>query len=75
MSSTSSEDHLRKCAHGPCICMVYPEQEYCSRHCSRAANTEKTEEKCDCGHLNCAMKGTSQSKPQLSFPASRPAAL
>lgn len=60
MSSTSREDHLRKCAHGPCICMVYLEQEYCSRHCSRDSNTEKTEEKCDCGHLNCAIRGSSQ---------------
>jgi hypothetical protein len=58
MDRTTVEESFRKCPYGPCECMIYPEQKYCSIHCSAADETDKIE--CDCGHLHCALTGASR---------------
>lgn len=60
MDSAMVEKGLRKCPHGPCECMIYLEQRYCSNRCSVADRAEETEVQCDCGHLNCASKWASR---------------
>jgi hypothetical protein len=76
MDSTTAEESLRKCPHGPCECMIYPEQKYCSIHCSTAENADEIE--CDCGHLNCGLAGVSRGRKvpsvldsQIGSPCSR----
>jgi hypothetical protein len=44
---------LRKCAHGPCRCLVPSTQEYCSDYCSDADDVENAEIHCGCDHLHC----------------------
>jgi len=40
MNSAMVKEGLRKCPHEPCVCLIYPDQEYCSAHCSIAADAE-----------------------------------
>jgi len=75
MSNVIDEEHLRKCAHEPCICMVYPEQGYFSTHCSMASEAVSPELSCDCGLRNCALKGLRKDKPELLIHAGSQAAL
>ena len=60
MDGAMDEESPRKCPHGPCECMISPEQRYCSIHCSAAENADENE--CDCGHLNCALAGVSRGR-------------
>ncbi len=47
-------DHLKKCAHVPCVCEITSEQEYCSDRCrNNAADGSDT---CTCGHIDCAVE-------------------
>jgi hypothetical protein len=70
MNSAMVKEGLRKCPHGPCECMIYPEQRYCSIRCSAAE--EADEIVCDCGHLHCALTGVSRRRMPLSMPIAVP---
>jgi hypothetical protein len=58
MNNTRDAESLRKCAHGPCQCLVPLTQEYCSTYCSDADDVDNTELHCDCGHGECVPKRT-----------------
>lgn len=42
-----------KCGHELCNCVVSGDTEYCSDHCSEAAEQDIVEISCDCGHPGC----------------------
>ncbi len=72
MDSAVVEESLRKCPHGACECMIYPEQKYCSIHCSAADHAKETEFHCGCGHYDCASKGASRGRKSPSMPLALP---
>jgi hypothetical protein len=59
--SRMGREHLNKCGHEGCACMVEPSQSYCSEHCSRASSANTSAElpghehdlRCRCGHAEC----------------------
>ena len=56
-------EHMNKCGHQGCSCMVEPSQGYCSEHCAQASSANTSNElpggsaqaggKCQCGHSDC----------------------
>lgn len=53
-----SSEHLNKCGHAGCKCLVDPGESYCSEHCEHAAGAaeNKPQDKisgCKCGHPEC----------------------
>lgn len=56
-------DHLdgkHQCQHQGCSCAVLQDEQYCSEHCRKAAQSAPTREEdrvtCACGHDECADK-------------------
>jgi len=56
------KEHLIKCGHGGCNCMIEPSQHFCSDYCAKAskANISGTlpgerhhGDQCECGHPDC----------------------
>jgi hypothetical protein len=45
------DESTRKCRMDACTCEIPEGQRYCSLACERAAGDE---ERCDCGHPDCA---------------------
>jgi hypothetical protein len=43
----------KKCAHPACMCMVGPDEKYCSDYCHDAGST--LEISCNCAHAGCAV--------------------
>jgi hypothetical protein len=41
----------KKCAHGPCSCIVPDGKRFCSQICEDSVNT--TSIRCDCRHEGC----------------------
>jgi hypothetical protein len=54
-------EHLNKCGHGPCRCMIPPAQHFCSDACAQASGAkisgtlpgERHAGSCACGHSEC----------------------
>ena len=42
----------KKCAHGPCSCVVPEGKKYCSQMCEDSKGV--TSIKCDCKHAGCS---------------------
>jgi hypothetical protein len=55
------EEHMNKCGHQGCVCVVEPSQSYCSEYCARASGASTSNElpghiragRCECGHAAC----------------------
>lgn len=63
MAHGLGNEHLNKCGHEGCVCMVKPGQSYCSDFCARASGAKTGSELpgkhlhhghgCECGHDAC----------------------
>jgi len=53
----SSSTGSRKCAHGPCNCMVSSTERYCSDYCEMQVSAPRQDTAgsagCGCGHAEC----------------------
>lgn len=63
MAQTGTDEHLTKCGHVDCRCMIKPSQHFCSDYCARSSpasisgtlpGERHAGDKCRCGHPGCA---------------------
>ena len=56
------EQHLSKCGHAACDCLIKPGDHFCSDYCATSSPAEisgtlpgkrDTQGKCKCGHPDC----------------------
>ena len=58
------KEHMIKCGHSECSCVVEPSQSYCSDWCAKHSDEQGSNEmpgkpvtnKCECGHAGCEGK-------------------
>jgi len=51
-----ADNRSEKCAHPSCACNAAADSKYCSTFC--AANADKLDITCNCGHAACATETT-----------------
>ena len=61
------QNHMNKCGHAGCACLVDPSQTYCSDYCVTASGADASNQlpghqsesgRCECGHAACQQRVT-----------------